>query len=358
MNTITPYTTYNQQIYKQNQPVFRGSPLMPGPSVEKSVRSVEFTGRKIVNRICDFFLRKHDSTIYNELMAAKVETPEYIKAISRVSRLFSSKKEIEINLESNRIQQIASSGKPHIFIMNHDNQGKDPKMLAFFNTLLNEEYLRTGQAETCPRPKIILNRDILLSMNKDKRKVFEKLGAIPVDASIYSTDKKSNAKQLIKLMKGFIKGDSNIFIFPEGRNAAFKYASLQEKFQLGVAEMVAKLADKLPEVSVTPIGFAYNKGLKSPGDSIYIGKTVVFKKNIDGMSASSGNISSSFARNSYKKFYGGEENALITCRSVPVKGKEISEYIGGILCENLRICTEEAKAALPKKSLGDDIIKC
>ena len=358
MNTITPYYTYNQQIYKQNQPAFKSSPLMPGVSVEKSVRSVEFTGRKIVNRICDFFLKKHDSPIYNELMAAKVEMPEYIKAISKVSRLFSTKKEIEINLESNRIQQIAASGKPHIFIMNHDNQGKDPRMLAFFNTLLNEEYLRTGQASTCPRPKIILNRDILLSMNKDKRKVFEKLGAIPVDASIYSTDKKGNAKQLITLMKGFIKGKSNIFIFPEGKNAAFKYASLQEKFQLGVAEMVAKLTDKLPEVSVTPIGFAYNKGLKSPGDSIYIGETIVFKKCADGVTASSGNISSSFARKSYKKFYENQENALITCHSVPVKGKEISEYIGGILCENLRICTEEAKAALPKKSFGDDIIKC
>ena len=352
MNTITTtYNKYNQPIYNiQNHQEFKGTPLIPGPAIEKSARSVEFFGRKIVNKICDFFAPKQNNEIYNNLMTVKPESPEYIKAISLVSRLFSSKKEIEINLESNRIQKIAQSGKPHIFIMNHDNQSKDPRMLAFFNTLLNEEYLRTGQAQTCPRPKIILNRDILLSMNKNKRQIFEKIGAIPVDASIYSTDKKGNAKQLIKLIKGFINGDSNIFIFPEGKNAAFKYAPLKEKFQLGVAEIVTKLTDRLPEVNVTPIGFAYNKGYKTAGDSIYIGETVTFKKDANGTYASIGNVLSPHARNHYKKFFGNQNNTLITKNSIPVKGKEISEYIGGILCENLRICTEEAKAALPKSS--------
>ena len=314
--------------------------------------------RKLINKVNDFFSKKQNNEIYNELIKVDTKSPEYITSLSKVSRLLSTRNEIEINLESGRIQNIVRTGKPHIFIMNHDNQAKDPKMLAFFNTLLNEEYIKTGQAKTCPRPRIILNEDILLSMNKQNRQIFEKLGAVPIDASIYSADKKSNSKQFFKLMREFLKGEVNIFIFPEGKKSAYKNIPLQEKFQQGVAEMVTKLADKLPEVNVTPIGFAYNKKLNSAGDSLYIGKTIKFKKDGDSLIATSGNVSSNFARQNYKDYFSGVDEMPIMEKSVTVKGKELPEYVAGILCENLRICKEEAKLQLPKKSMGENIIEC
>lgn len=359
MNTFTPIQfNYNNQ-YISNKPKFKGNlPMKSAYYTEKSMQSVEFAGRKIINKFFDFFGKKQNNETFTELINSDSKSPEYIKALSKVSRLLSTKKEIEINLESARIQEIASNGKPHIFIMNHDNQSQDPKMMAFFNTLLNDEYVRTGQAKTCPRPRIILNEDILLSMNKKNRQIFEKLGAVPIDASLYSTDKRGNAKQFFKLMREFLKGEVNIFIFPEGKNAVHKKSPLKEKFQLGVAEMVTKLADRLPEVNVTPIGFAYNKKLKSTGDSIYIGKTLIFKKQGDVLNVNKGNVSSQFAQENYKKFFGDKENAIITEQSIPIIGKDLPQYVGGVLCENLRICTEEAKAQLPKQSMGVNIIEC
>lgn len=349
---------YNQHYYKQ-QPKFRGQiPVKSAVYAEKTVRSVEFAGRSIVDKISSLFTRKKTNALYEEVSKIDTKSPDYITTISKLSRRFGTKRDIELNIESGRVEKIAASGKPHIFIMNHDNQSQDPEMLMFFNTLLNDEYIRTGQAATCPRPKIVLNEDILRSKNKKQQEIFLKIGAVPIDASIHGADRKTNTKQFISLIRGFIKGEANIFIFPEGKNSIFKNAPLESKFQLGVGEIIAKIADKVPEVNVTPLGFAYNKGkLKSAGDSIHIGKTVVFKKNGENMLVSNGNISSGFAQKDYKEFFGSDDITTITDKSVPVKGRELPAYISGVLCENLRICKEEAKAALPKKSSGETVFE-
>lgn len=356
---LTPVQiNYNQNYYKQ-QPKFHGQmSVKSAVCAEKTLRSVEFTGRRIVDKIVALFTKKSTNALHEELSKVDTKSPNYIETISKLSRKFGAKQDIELNIESGRIEQIASSGKPHIFIMNHDNQSKDPQMLMFFNTLLNDEYIKTGQSATCPRPKIILNEDILLSKNKKQREIFLKMGAVPIDANIYAANKKTNVKQFVSLIRGFIKGESNIFIFPEGKNAIFKNAPLENKFQLGVGEIISKITDKIPEVNVTPIGFAYNKGKnKSAGDSIYIGKTIIFKKDGENTLVSAGNISSTFAQKDYKEFFGNDEMATITDKSIPVKGHDLPAYISGILCENLRICKEEAKAVLPKKSSGETVLE-
>ena len=344
---ITPInqTTTNYYNYKPCQPNFQGyNRSLFLPPAEKALRNVEFAGRKIINRFFDFFNKNKHSQLYEQLLNTDPKSPEYITISSKISQLCSNQNPVEINLESNRLEQIAHSKSPHIFIMNHDNQSKDHKMLAFFNTLLNHIYIHDKLEKTCPRPRIILNEDILLSMNKINRAIFEKLGAVGIDASLYGSDSQANARTFFKLIREFLNKEINIFIFPEGKNAIRKNAPLSEKFQLGVAELVAKIADRMPEVKITPLGFAYGK--KADADSIYIGETVVLKKLGEHIESSRGNISSPFAKTKYKDFFAGRDSAVLTDKSIPVKGRELPKYIGGILCENLRICKEEAIAAI------------
>ena len=350
---ITPIQSTNYQSYsKNNNPKFSGRFL---GSIEKSSRNVEFIGRKLINLSSDVFESSTEKLIKERVNSADIKSPDYIREIVNVGKFFSPKNEIEINIHDERIKKIAQSGKPHIFIMNHDSQNKDPEMLGVFNTILYSEYLKTGQASTCPRPKIILNEDILLAMNTEKRNVFLKIGAVPIDASLTNPDTKSNAKQFIPLMRSFINGEANIFIFPEGKNAGTR-GNLENRFQLGTAEIVTKLADKVPEVNVTPIGFAYNKWFQKKASSMYIGKTVTFKKEGDYISAGIGNITSEFADEGYKNFFNGRNSAILTDKGIPLPQRECPAFVGGVLCENLKICTQEAKNRL-KHPIDNDFFE-
>lgn len=346
---ITPIQTnfniYKKPCKKQIQPKFQGyNHITLAAPAEKALRNVEFAGRRIFNLLFDFFKKDKYNELYTKLLATDPKSEDYIKILSEISQKLSNQKPVEINIENNRLDKIANSKTPHIFIMNHDNQSKDPQMLAFFNTLLNLKYLEAGLASSCPRPRIILNEDILLSMNKINRSIFEKLGAIGIDANLHSANTRLNAGVFLKLIKEFIDNEINIFIFPEGKNATKKNAPLNEKFQLGISELTAKIAGKMPEVNITPIGFAYGK--KAQSDSIYIGETVVLKKVGKHIEASLGNITSPFAKKNYKNFFGNKSSAILTEKSIPVEGRELPNFIGGILCENLRICREEAISAI------------
>ena len=348
---ITPIQ-YNTNIYQrkyntQPQNFKGGCNFSTAGKIEKATRNIEFVGRKIANKILGFFNKNKNTELYNEFLSADTKSPEYIDILRNISRTFLGKKNLEVNFENNRITNLAKSERPHIFIMNHDSQTKDPQMLAAFNTLLNDEYMALGLAKTCPRPRIILNEDILLAMNERNRKIFEKMGSVCVDASIHDANTKENSKKFFTLMREFMRGEVNIFIFPEGKNSVNKSKPLSEKFQLGVADMVAKLTGHVPEVNVAPIGFAYGK--KSQVDSIHIGETIRFKKDGESIVSSIGNITSEFASEGYKNFFKNRAEAILTEQGVPVKGKEQAEYVGGVLCENLRICKEEAKKAITKQ---------
>lgn len=345
---ITPiqYRTNTYPIKYNTQPQnFQGGcKISTAGKIEKTSRNIELFGRKIVNKIGELFNKNKNNELYDEFLAVDTKSPEYIDVLRRVSRQYLGKKNLDVNFENNRITNLAKSDRPHIFIMNHDNQTKDPQMLATFNTMLNDEYIALGLAKTCPRPRIILNEDILLSMNDRNRNIFKKMGSVGIDASIHNPDTKSNSKKFITLMREFINGEVNIFIFPEGKNSIKKNTPLDEKFQLGIAEMVTKLTSKLPEVKVTPLGFAYGK--KTQVDSIHIGETIVFKKDGEHIVSSVGNINSEFANEGLRNFFKNKSESILTEQGIPVKGKEQARYVGGVLCENLRICKEEAKRAI------------
>lgn len=366
---ITPILINNYQLNNHSykgcainnpcSPVFTGKiPLSNRNALfEKNFRNLEFAGRKILNKILGLVNKKQTEIMFNELSKVDEKSPDYIETLTMAGRFFAKDKEVEINLE--QIADIASSNESCIFIMNHDNQKHDPEMLAFFSTLLNSEYIKLGKALNCPRSKIILNEDILLSMDEKMRTIFEKLGAIGIDASLFSSGGTQNAKKLISIMKDFIGDKVHIYIFPEGKMAGFKNKDLKEKFQTGVAEMVYKFVQKKEQVKVIPLGFAYNKKSKPLLSSINVGEPVLFKKDNDKILVTKGNMDSTFTDKNYINFFKRQADqtfATITEQGNPVIGRDLPNYIGGILCENLRICREEAKNLLPKTSLGNEVI--
>ena len=317
INAITP-NLYSKNIsYNTNK--YNKSPNFCGGSrsmlvAQKSSHRCEIFGRKFLNRVAGLFNKKFVNQA-NEVLSQIVRTsPEYIYAVAGAGRIFAQNKEVEINSEDGIVEKLAQSGKPHIFIMNHDNQKADPMMLGFFNTMLNEEYVVTEQAETCPRPRIILNEDILSTMRPKMRNIFEKLGSIGIDASLVGGNKISNGRKMAQMMKEYVNGESNIYIFPEGKKCAYKELPFSERFQPGIANFIEKLISKT-DVSVVPLGFAYNKSDKNLS-SIQIGEPIVFEKGS-----------------------GNDKNDILHT-----------------ICNALENAANKAKAKVPQKTLGDKVI--
>lgn len=268
--------TCQQNSVKQYSPNFEGSVSRTMLVAQKSSHTCEIGSRKFINFVASLFNRKFVNSANEVLSQIERIAPEYIFAIAGAGRIFAQNREVEINSEDGIIEKLAAAGKPHIFIMNHDNQKADPLMLGFFNTMLNEEYVVTEQAETCPRPRIILNEDILLTMRPKMKNIFEKLGSIGIDASLSGGNKAANGRKMVQIMKEYVNGESNIYIFPEGKNCAFKDKPLNERFQPGIAKLIERLISKT-DVSVVPLGFAYNKSDKNLS-AIQIGEPILFEK--------------------------------------------------------------------------------
>lgn len=314
INAITPNDhVYRYISYKNYTPAFHGyshSQII----AQKSVHGTEMFGRKLMNRISGLFNRKFVNQANEVLSKIDRNTPEYIYAIAGAGRVFAQNKEVEINFEDGIIEKLAKSGTPHIFIMNHDNQTADPQMLGFFNTMLNEEYVVTEQADKCPRPRIILNQDILLSMRPKMRNIFEKLGAIGIDVSAIGGNKIANGRKMAQIMKEYANGETNLYIFPEGRNCIYKNKPLSERFQPGIANMIEKLILKT-NVSVVPLAFAYNKSDKNLS-SMQIGEPIMFEKGV----------------------------------------RKDKDTILNTICKELENAVNIAKTKIPQKSLGENVL--
>src|SRR5574344_456265 len=86
--------------------------------------------RRIVNnKIKNRGSENKAAPLYEKIRNVDENSPEYIKYLYKFARIFGKKREVEINLESKRILDIASSDESCIFIMNHDDRKKDPAML-------------------------------------------------------------------------------------------------------------------------------------------------------------------------------------------------------------------------------------
>lgn len=352
---ITPINSYNSYNYSNNKINYKNSTtfcaLTSKAVSESGLRHAEYGLRILANKITDLFEGKTVKLLTKNISEIQPESNErYLAQLDAISRLYATGKDIDVNIEDKILEKIAQKGHSTIFIMNHSNQSQDPSMLAVLNMLLTEEYQKAGKTNNFPLPKIILNKDILTTMNPTKRKAFEAFGAIGIDASINGSDKLLNARIFLPLIKDFIKNKCNIFIFPEGKLAVRKDLPLEDRFQSGVAEMINKILGIKKEVTVVPVGFSYGKGDLKNLTAMQIGEPVTFTREGKNTTTTSGSIlTSEFADKNFVSFFKkheGEENIIITKEGIPVTPEKIAGFIKSILTENLDICSKEAKTRI------------
>ena len=329
---------------------------------EKGLHGIEYSMRIIANRFADLFEGKKIKEITKMIAQIKPEAnAQYLFQLELISRYFSTLKTIDVNIEDKIFEKIAQDGKSTIFIMNHSNQKQDPSMLAVLNTLLVKAYKDAGKEKEFPLPKIILNQDILKTMNKTKRKAFENFGAVGIDANIYNADKGFNARAFFPVIKDFVRNKANIFIFPEGKLAIRSDLDFDSRFQIGIAELIKKVLGIKKEVTVVPVGFSYGKGKNKPLTGMHIGEPIKFTRQGENTTTTSGNVlKSEFSLKEFKNFFekhSNETDIVITENGIPVRPAEVSDFIKGILSENLNICSKEAQKQIVKPLDINEFIK-
>ena len=355
-NFTPQYPKFNSRSHHNNVNVnFTG--IRADIVSEKSFQKVEYPVRYILNRLADLFESRRIKKATKAIAQIQPESSEkYLYQLELISRYFSTFKTVDVNIEDKIFEKIAHDGKSTIFIMNHSNQKQDPSMLAVLNTLLSRAYKEAGREKEFPLPKIILNQDILKTMNKTKRKAFEAFGAVGIDANIHSADKKVNARAFLPIIKDFVRNKANIFIFPEGRLAVRKDLDFDERFQIGIAELINKVLAVKKEVNVVPVGFSYGKSI----NGMQLGEPIKFKRMGEETTTTSGNIlKSEFAFDGFRKFFEkhkNEANVIITENGIPVKPADAPDFIRGILAENLNICSKEAQKIIKEPFNPNEVI--
>jgi len=340
-------------------PSFKGGNIYA--SSERGFQKIEYAFRILANRLADFFESKKTKMITKNIAQITPESSEkYLAQLEEISRYFSTGKSIDVNIEDKILEKIAQNDSSAIFVMNHSNQRQDPSMLAVLSTLLTRAYRDAGKINNFPLPKIILNQDILKTMNPTKRKAFENFGAVGIDANIYSGDKSLNARAFLPLIKDFVRNKSNIFIFPEGKLAIRKDLDFNSRFQIGIAELINKVLGIKKNVTVVPVGFAYGKGDNKALTGMHIGEPIVFSRNEKNTTTTCGNIlKSEFGMTEYKKFFRKHKynaEVVITDAGIPVRQEEVTEYIKSLLSENLEICSKEAEKRIERPIDPSEII--
>ena len=367
INYIESNFTRLDSYTNKTVPNFRGNvSIAPKPFFKYSERILNMSAimkRLIYNHVINRGDQNKLKEFYNKIITVPIDSYGFMRYFHNYARKFCNNREVEINLEGNRLLDIAKSDEACIFIMSHENGKKDPAMLGIIGTLLSGAYINLGKAASCPRAKIIVNEDILTCMNKMQRAIYKKFGAVGINANLFDAGKGKNKDKMHKIISEFADNKSHVFIFPEGKMGMFKALDLKYKFQPGIAGIIRSALKQKENVKVIPVGFAYNNKSKNFLGSIYIGKPVCFKQEGDFISVNNANIDLLTATANYKQYFGlNEENQssvkVISGNGVPIKGREQNLYIAGILCENLKICTNLAKNQVPEKSAGiNNVIK-
>ena len=342
-------TNFNNKFLKNNNfnLSFEGysSSVVKKTTKSKQKNRLEYFLRVVGNKFSDLFQSKFQKLFIKFISTINpTQNRKYLEELADISRIYASQKTFEINIEDKILEQIAQDGKSSIFIMNHSNQSEDPQMLALLNTLLADTY-KDLNMDKFPIPKIIMNEDILKTMNPTKRKAFENIGAVGIDANIMGADKDVNVRAFLPLIKGYVKDNCNIFLFPEGRLAVCKNLDFFNRFQPGVASMVDKILNLKKEVRIVPVGFAYGKGDKKDLNSINIGTPIIIKRKDEYTTISQGDILKDKDADLYNFVNKNKDNddILITKNGEPVSRENIVGYIKTFLAENLEINSKLAQ---------------
>ena len=298
----------------------------------KILNQSDLVPRKIINKALYPFNRKQIDALYETVNNIDVHSEEYCGAMAAYADRFLQKQDLLCNFEDPILSKIAESDMPVIYVMNHSKQTSDPSMMMLFNALLNVKYLEIGKVATSPRPKIIMNRNIIESQCPKMQEIYEKCGAVGVDIT---SEHPNNTRALISVIKGYLSDKNNIFIFPEGRNCVKKHLPFEERFQDGISGIINRILEMGKTVKVVPLGFSYGKEKNILG-SMFIGQPMYFKKTGNEILTSSANVKSEFASESLKKSFGDRFIKRISGI------KEISTQI----IENMKICMAEAQKRL------------
>ena len=198
-------------------------------------------------------------------------SPEYIDTWATLGNS-TPNKFVDINFEDKRIEEISKLDDSTIFLMNHDNPNRDKFIYPILNSFINYAYATEGKQAECPRPYIIVSKNVFKSAaNNSMRRAFGKMGLVAVDASMTDRNHLQNVSPVKGLINKFSENKANLFIFPEGNNSVYKDKTLREKFQLEVTKIIKKIFENKPCINIVPIGISYNDEQNSMG-SIYIGE--------------------------------------------------------------------------------------
>ena len=231
--------------------------------------------RKMSDKIFLLSNRKSIRHLNNEFVKINPESKEYIEELAKVGNGMGDEF-IITNIEDNPLKQLVKSGDSAIFVLNHPNFNKDKLTYMIINSMLNKMYIQEGKQATCPRPKILVSKNMLKLLSEKVGNIYRQCGLTEIDAGIDKRNKQFNSKSVIKLMKEFLENKSNIFIFPEG-NKSVQNKPFEERVQPGIAKLIKDAMNIKKHVKVIPIGIKYTDEKKSFG-KIFIGKPMYFKK--------------------------------------------------------------------------------
>ncbi len=309
-----------------------------------------------------FFKRHQLHQHHKRVMALDKTSENYIQTLIGLANSIVGKTMVEVNTEEGALQKLTHAQEPYLFILNHNLhfQKQDTAMLAMFLMLLYGDYLNQGKGATCPRLTILVNQDIFHNQGKQVQEILTKMGVVGVDASLNRTQEtiSTNQAPLRSVVKTFLQSKNHLFIFPEGRRILFDLLpahqkmpdveKAMEKFQSGVAEMVRIITQRKGTVKVVPLGLGVSeKSHEKNLTSLFIGEPVVFEKHGKQITCNAANINAETSPRFAPLFQNQQ------WRPFKEQGKDLTAAIGGMLCENLRICKENALKQLPEPASVD-----
>ena len=231
--------------------------------------------RKISDKIFLLSNRKSINHLNKEFIKINPKSKAYIEELAKVGNGMGDEF-IITNIEDNPFKQLVRSGDSAIFVLNHPNFNKDKLVYMIINSMLNKMYMQEGKQAICPRPKILVSKNMLKLLSEKVGNIYKQCGLTEVDAGIEKRNQQFNSKSVMKLMKEFVENKSNIFIFPEG-NKSVQNKPFEERVQQGIAKLIKDATKIKKHVKVIPIGIKYTDEKKSFG-KIFIGKPMYFKK--------------------------------------------------------------------------------
>ena len=256
----------------------------PNPN-NLSDRAVIFLKRKLITILrilADRIFVINNIRFINKIQKRFVEldpnSPEYIDEIAKVGKTIKDKY-ADINIEDGIIEELGKSDTPSIFVMNHPNYHKDKLTYLYLNSLLNQAYVSNSKQSSCPRPKIIVSKNLLNIVYPKIASIYKQMGMVPVDASLTEAKDKQkyNINPMKKIFSEFVNGRTNLFFFPEGNNSIFKEKTMRERLQNGIAEFIIKALSYTDKVRVVPVKLEYGKEKQSIGN-ITIREPLIFSK--------------------------------------------------------------------------------